>query len=120
MLYRVVHHTGYEYTGEVSVSQHVARLRPRALPRQRVREFTCAVEPAPASALGERTDYYGNTQTFFTVEGAHRRLAVVARSVVVGGARHPARAGGNAAVGDRRDAGRGGCRCVTRRGRVPL
>jgi transglutaminase-like putative cysteine protease len=82
VLYRVVHETGYEYTGDVSVSQHVARLRPRILPRQQVREFACAVEPAPASAPGERTDYYGNIQTFFTVEGAHRRLTVWARSVV--------------------------------------
>ena len=46
--YRVEHETRYVYESAVATSQHVAYLRPRELPRQRVTRAEVLVEPAPA------------------------------------------------------------------------
>ena len=81
MRYEVTHGTHYTYAHEVSVSHHVARLTPRALPRQQCLECELQVEPTPALAH-RRDDYFGNLATFLTVEGPHSQLLITARSVV--------------------------------------
>jgi len=80
--YEVVHTTRYEYSESVSVSHHVARLSPRALPHQECLEHALQIEPAPALTTN-RLDYFGNAMTFFVMEGAHKGLTVRARSKVV-------------------------------------
>lgn len=81
MRYRVTHKTLYEYDNPVSISHHVLRLTPRALPGQSVLGCQLSAEPAPA-ALAPYEDYFGNTATFVTIEGPHRQLAVLASSEV--------------------------------------
>ena len=81
MRYEITHLTEYLYSSEVSVSQHVARLTPRELGFQRCLTHELTVEPR-AALVTQREDYYGNQATFFTIAGAHRRLAVTARSRV--------------------------------------
>ena len=79
MLYAVTHRTTYGYGSDVSVSHHLAHLRPRDLPRQQVSDYTVTVEPAP-TASSEHVDYYGNAVRFFTIGTPHERLVVTARS----------------------------------------
>jgi transglutaminase-like putative cysteine protease len=81
MHYAVTHQTNYTYHGEVSVSHHLVRVTPRALPHQQVLHSVLEVEPAPA-ARRDRTDSFGNSVTLLIVEGVHRQLRVVARSRV--------------------------------------
>lgn len=81
MRYEITHRTAYAYTSDVSVSHHVARLAPRALPFQRCFAHELTIDPRP-SLVTQREDYYGNRATFFTVSGAHRSLVVTARSQV--------------------------------------
>ncbi len=71
----------YSYGAPVSVSHHVARLSPRALPRQDCVQHELQIDPAPA-AKATHVDYFGNTVTFFAMQGAHNRLTVQARSTV--------------------------------------
>lgn len=81
MRYRITHLTAYHYEAEVSVSHHLLHLQPRLLPRQRVLDIDIDVQPAPASRAS-RIDHFGNHTEVVTIEGAHRRLEITARSTV--------------------------------------
>src|SRR5688572_11037138 len=77
----VTHTTRYEYSESVSVSHHIARLRPRELARQRCSQHELHIDPPPAS-LTTSEDYFGNTMTVFVMGGAHTSLTVRATSRV--------------------------------------
>jgi len=79
MIYRVWHRTTYDYEDPVSVSHHVVRLTPRNLPGQVCRETGLTIRPAPL-ATASHNDYFGNIQTFFTLEEPHDSLIVEANS----------------------------------------
>jgi transglutaminase-like putative cysteine protease len=79
--YEVVHTTEYDYSESVAVSHHLARLSPRVLPYQQRLHHDLQIEPAPA-VKATHTDYFGNTVTFFAMQGAHKSLTVRARSRV--------------------------------------
>jgi transglutaminase-like putative cysteine protease len=81
MIYRLAHTTTYQYSGTVSLSHHLLRLRPRDLPRQRCLHNELHVEPRP-DVLSAHRDYFGNGITFVTIEGSHRRLVITSRSDV--------------------------------------
>ena len=75
MILRVRHETTYAYADRVELAAHLAHLRPRSLPWQRVRSFAMHVGPAP-SRLTEGTDHFGNPVTWLFLGSAHDRLQV--------------------------------------------
>jgi transglutaminase-like putative cysteine protease len=79
--YLITHRTLYEYAAPVSISQHVARLTPRATALQTCADFALTITPAPAlrKAL---TDYFDNEVCFFSIQEQHKRLEIVTRSRV--------------------------------------
>ena len=79
--YEVVHTTRYTYSEAVSVSHHVARVKPRVFAGQECLRHELQIEPVPA-VVRSHQDYFGNTVTFFIVEGAHKTLTVRAMSTV--------------------------------------
>ncbi len=79
MIYSVRHRTTYEYEDPVSVSHHVVRLTPRNFPGQTCRKSKISVAPIPPSTAS-CNDYFGNAQTFFTLQEPHERLIVEANS----------------------------------------
>ena len=81
MRYAIDHTTTYKYSDEVSVSHHLARLRPRELPGQRCVHHEQLVQPSPASQSAH-DDYFGNAVTFFAIHEPHEQLDVRARSEV--------------------------------------
>ncbi|MGI9075476.1 MAG: transglutaminase family protein [Bryobacteraceae bacterium] len=81
MTYRILHKTTYLYKYPVSVGNHVACLTPRSLPYHRCIRHELRISP-PAKPT-ERTDYFGNQLTFFTIQEPHERLVVEAHSEVV-------------------------------------
>jgi transglutaminase-like putative cysteine protease len=81
MTYKIVHQTSFKYRHPVSVGKHVACLKPRSLPRQRLVSSELHIQPAPAT-ITERIDYFGNLLCFFTVQEPHNELVVEARSEV--------------------------------------
>ena len=81
MIYQVTHTTTYHYQDAVSLSHHVLRLSPRQLRHQRCLEHGVITTPVPAISQ-PHDDYFGNAVSFVTVEGAHRRLEIMARSKV--------------------------------------
>jgi transglutaminase-like putative cysteine protease len=80
-VYELVHTTRYAYSERVSVSHHLARLTPRALPHQQTLEHVIDIDPAPA-IQSTHTDYFQNVMTFFAMQRPHTTLTVSARSRV--------------------------------------
>src|SRR5258708_15418811 len=81
MLYRVTHVTRSLYDAPASQCVSEARVTPRSLPSQRVRDLNIRVEPEPA-VFERHKDYFGNDVSAFTVLGAHDRFVTTATSVV--------------------------------------
>lgn len=81
MKYELIHRTSYLYEGAVTVSHHMARLAPRALPNQRCPWHELSIQPVPVGR-GVHADAFGNVATYFELEGSHGELEVIARSYV--------------------------------------
>jgi transglutaminase-like putative cysteine protease len=81
MKLQVDHETLYAYAPPVKTSQHMAHLKPAHNARQQLLMHTLQVRPQPVQ-LSEAQDVWGNTRTFFSLQGAHEELQVVARSIV--------------------------------------
>ena len=81
MMYRILHRTTYTYAQPVSFGNHVACLRPRSFAGNLLLRNDLHISPTPIN-LVERTDYFGNTLSFFTLQQPHRELIVEARSEV--------------------------------------
>lgn len=79
--YRVTHETLYKYSRPVTISHHLAHLRPRQLATQQVHSHKLTVTPRP-STMTERRDYFGNSACYFTLEETHDTLRAVAESLV--------------------------------------
>ena len=90
MLLHVLHETSYDYVPFVRTAQHMAHLKPASNAGQQLLRHSLAVEPAPAQQM-ETVDVYGNTRTFFSLQGMHDGLRVVADSLVATTAVPPAR-----------------------------
>jgi transglutaminase-like putative cysteine protease len=79
VIYRVRHRTIYDYEDPVSVSHHLLRLTPRKLPGQLCRTARISILPSPSATI-TNFDYFGNFQTFFTLQEPHSSLALEATS----------------------------------------
>jgi|SRR5579871_900247 len=81
MRYTISHTTVYEYSDKVSVSHHLARLRPRQFATQRCLKYERKITPSPATHR-EHDDYFGNAVTFFAIHEPHEQLMVRTHSEV--------------------------------------
>jgi transglutaminase-like putative cysteine protease len=81
MNYEITHRTLYEYAAPVSVSQHVARLSPRATVTQTCDAFTLEISPLP-TLRKTRVDYFGNELCLFSIQEVHDRLEITTKSRV--------------------------------------
>src|SRR5580658_7952400 len=79
MTFDVIHRTVYRYSQPVTVSQHAARVEPRAFSGQIVEDFSLRIEPAPP-VRKTREDYFGNRVCFFSIQEIHSKLEIVAHS----------------------------------------
>jgi transglutaminase-like putative cysteine protease len=81
MQLRVTHQTHYHYSPAVETAQHLAHLQPRATPAQEVLSSQLFITPIPVWQTA-RQDIFGNTQTFFALQGRHQALTVRAISEI--------------------------------------
>jgi transglutaminase-like putative cysteine protease len=81
MNYKVTHRTTFKYRYPVAVGKHVACLKPRVLPGQKVARCELRIDPVPAT-FTERIDYFGNVHCFFTIQEPHKELVVESCSEV--------------------------------------
>jgi transglutaminase-like putative cysteine protease len=80
--YAVRHRTTYNYHSDVAYSRLIAHLGPRATSRQQTLAFEVNVTPEPVERF-ERSDFFGNTTDWFTIDEPHDVLDIVAESRVV-------------------------------------
>jgi transglutaminase-like putative cysteine protease len=81
LLYEITHTTTYDYVGDVSVSHHLLRLRPRLSEKQRCPAHELRIDPKPA-VRNTHSDYFGNPTCFISVEQPHQQLVIACRSRV--------------------------------------
>lgn len=81
MNYAISHRTTYRYASDVAYSRLVAHLVPRATTRQRPDSFTVHVSPQPVKRFA-RSDFFGNTTSWFTIDEPHTVLEICAESRV--------------------------------------
>ena len=81
MLLEIIHDTTYQYDPNVEIAQHFAHLKPSNTKTQSILQSDLSIEPRPAWQE-ERSDSYGNTCTYFSLETRHRSLVISARSQV--------------------------------------
>ena len=81
MIYKIVHRTTYKYKYPVTLGNHVACLKPRAVAHHQSAKSELHIQPRPATCT-ERVDFFGNILCFFTIQEPHRELVVEARSEV--------------------------------------
>ncbi len=79
--YKLSHVTRYEYEAPVAYAQHLAHLRPRSLPYQRVLSSQVVVTPTATNGRRAR-DYFGNQTDFIELSSTHELLEVRATSVL--------------------------------------
>jgi transglutaminase-like putative cysteine protease len=82
---RIVHHTGYRYTGLVGASHNEARMTPRATREQFV--LASRLDISPVAWTHSFVDYWGTPVTAFEISQPHSQLEVVATSTVEVGER---------------------------------
>ena len=75
MKYHVTHTTTYHYSKPVSLCHNLVHLTPRTDARQTCLRSELSVTPRPA-LLREQSDYFGNRETYFTIEAPHDCLSV--------------------------------------------
>lgn len=81
MTYRIVHKTTYKYKHPVSFGNHSVYLAPRSQAHHRCESHDLLVTPTPATR-SERTDFFGNRVSFFTIQEPHEELAIEGHSMV--------------------------------------
>jgi transglutaminase-like putative cysteine protease len=81
MKYHLTHKTWYAYSEPAPVCHNLVHLAPRVTDRQACANYRLRIDPTPAF-LSRREDYFGNAVEYFSIEGPHRRLEVVAESTV--------------------------------------
>jgi transglutaminase-like putative cysteine protease len=75
MIYEIQHHTIYRYSQPVVLSHHALHMKPRTGPHQQWVDFHLDIFPRP-SFLTEKTDYFGNTVHYFSIQDLHGQLEV--------------------------------------------
>jgi transglutaminase-like putative cysteine protease len=81
MRLHVLHETAYDYAPAVKTAQHMVHLKPLSTGGQRLLAHSLHVTPQPAQ-VRESIDAFGNCRTFFSLQGSHTTLSVVAHSEV--------------------------------------
>ncbi|MDB0509492.1 transglutaminase family protein (plasmid) [Ralstonia solanacearum] len=77
----VSHSTRYRYATPVETAQHLATIRPRACPWQRVIAYGEWIDPAP-SYLTSRIDGFGNDVLYFSLDTPHEHLRMTCEATV--------------------------------------
>ncbi len=78
----VIHETRYAYGARVDLAQHLAHLRPRTMPGQRVERCDVVIDPPPQHWT-QGTDVFGNARDAFALYAPHESLRVTSSSRVV-------------------------------------
>lgn len=81
MVYQLSHTTTYKYQSGVTFCHNIATIKPKTLEGQTVLDYQLEISPEPTD-ISEKTDFFGNTVTRFSIQKFHKELKVIAKSKV--------------------------------------
>jgi transglutaminase-like putative cysteine protease len=82
MVYQLSHSTSYKYQSGVTFCHNIATIKPKNIIGQTVLEYELEISPEPTE-ISEKTDFFGNTITRFSIQQFHKKLKVTAKSKVL-------------------------------------
>ena len=81
MQYLLSHRTTYAYASSVDAAHHIAHLRARAFPGQKVSSISISTEPEPAMAV-QHLDHFGNHIDIYRIDQPHQRFDIEVRAAI--------------------------------------
>ena len=81
MHYLLSHKTSYSYASSVDSAQHIAHLRARDLPGQKVTSIGITTDPEPVLAV-QHLDHFGNHIDIYRIDKPHKRFDIEVRAAV--------------------------------------
>jgi len=81
MQYLLSHRTTYTYASSVDAAHHIAHLRARTFPGQKVSSISVATQPEPAMAV-QHVDHFGNLIDIYRIDQPHQRFDIELRAAV--------------------------------------
>ena len=81
MRYLLSHRTSYSYASSVDSAHHIAHLRARDMPGQKVSSISIATDPQPVLAV-QHLDHFGNHIDIYRIDKPHQRFTIEVRAAV--------------------------------------
>jgi transglutaminase-like putative cysteine protease len=81
MRYLLSHRTSYTYKSSVDSAHHIAHLRARPFPGQKVSSISIVTQPLPALAV-QHVDHFGNLIDIYRIDKPHQRFDIEVRASV--------------------------------------
>jgi transglutaminase-like putative cysteine protease len=81
MQYLLSHRTTYTYASSVDSAHHIAHLRTRPFPGQKVSSISIITQPLPALAV-QHVDHFGNLIDIYRIDKPHQRFDIEVRASV--------------------------------------
>ncbi|NRD20034.1 transglutaminase family protein [Winogradskyella eckloniae] len=81
MIFDLWHKTKYIYENGASFCHNLTTIKPKTFPGQTLLDYTLEISPTPTD-ITERTDFFGNAVTRFSIQQHHKELIVIAKSKV--------------------------------------
>ncbi|MDP2374495.1 transglutaminase family protein [Reyranella sp.] len=81
MKYLLSHRTSYSYASSVDSAHHIAHLRAREFPGQKVSSISVETNPAPALAM-QHLDHFGNHIDIYRIDKPHTRFDIEVRAAI--------------------------------------
>jgi hypothetical protein len=79
MKYLLSHRTSYAYASSVDAAHHIAHLRAREFPGQKVTSIGIVTHPEPALAV-QHLDYFSNHIDIYRIDKPHQRFDIEVRA----------------------------------------
>lgn len=81
MQYLLSHRTTYSYASSVDSAHHIAHLRARPFPGQKVTSIGITTQPQPALAV-QHVDHFGNLIDIYRIDQPHQRFDIEVRAAI--------------------------------------
>jgi transglutaminase-like putative cysteine protease len=81
MQYLLSHRTTYTYASSVDSAHHIAHLRTRPFPGQKVSSISIITQPLPALAV-QHVDHFGNLIDIYRIDKPHQRFDIEVRASI--------------------------------------
>ncbi|KJD36251.1 transglutaminase [Tamlana sedimentorum] len=80
--YQLIHTTTYNYENGLTFCHNLATLKPKTILGQTLLDYNLQISPRPIE-ISDKTDFFGNNITRFSIQELHTELKVTAKSKII-------------------------------------